>query len=322
MYLYHKDNETQNFPINLISKKNNQYSNYNNIFKPNNYIKYNENTNKSNNINTSINNKTNQFNNNHNINSNYIYNSINTHNSSNSHIIKNNFKIMDIKRKNQNSNHINNSNKSSNPINTFIINTLNVTEKEFLGKRISTSNPQKYSTYIKNKNYHNELNKLKKETDESQNIVKKQKKLIEKLEEDNQKLENEIKKIYNENKKIKQKIEINQENQEQLIMLVKIVQKSGINVEEMIDKWNEEVEMENNNSKIINKSNDSKNNESLTDSYNELNSNIDPSSFIPINIEKPQINKKVFNGIPKLNFEILKNNKRNNKKAKFRNNSK
>jgi arsenate reductase-like glutaredoxin family protein len=30
-------------------------------------------------------------------------------------------------------------------------------------------------------------------------------------------------------------------------MLVKIIQKSGIDVEELIDKWNNEVELENNN---------------------------------------------------------------------------
>ena len=141
--------------------------------------------------------------------------------------------------------------------------------------------------------------------------------------EDNQKLDNKIKNIQYENKKINQKIEAHQENQEQLIMLVKIIQKSGVDVEELIDKWNNEVELENNNNNNNNNNltDNSNNSESYTDSINELNSKIDPSSFIPINIEEPHINKKVFNGIPKLNFDILKNNKDNNKR-KFRNNSK
>ena len=140
--------------------------------------------------------------------------------------------------------------------------------------------------------------------------------------EDNQKLDNKIKNIQYENKKINQKIEAHQENQEQLIMLVKIIQKSGVDVEELIDKWNNEIDLENNNSISCNSNNNiTNNNESYTDSINELNSKIDPSSFIPINIEEPHINKKVFNGIPKLNFDILKNNKDNNKR-KFRNNSK
>jgi hypothetical protein len=120
-----------------------------------------------------------------------------------------------------------------------------------------------------------------------------------------------------ENKKISKKIEIHQENQEQLILLVKIIQKSGVDVEDLIDKWNNNVEMEN-----YNLTNTSNNNESYTDSMNELNGKIDPSSFIPINIEEPQINKKVFNGIPKLNFDIIKNGREGNKRPKFRNNSK
>ena len=103
------------------------------------------------------------------------------------------------------------------------------------------------------------------------------------------------------------------ENQEQLIMLIKIVQKSGVDVEALIDKWNNEVEnMEENET--------SENKESISDEINELNSKIDPSSFIPINIEEPHVNKKVFKGIPKLNFSNINNKKI--KKTKFKNNSK
>ena len=139
--------------------------------------------------------------------------------------------------------------------------------------------------------------------------------------EDNEKLENKIKSIENENNKISQKISSHEENQEQLIMLVKIIQKSGVDVEELIDKWNNEVEMENeeNDGGMQNYSN----NESYTDSINELNDKIDPSSFIPINIEEPRVNKKVFSGIPKLNFDAIKNNNnREGNRKKFRNNSK
>ena len=99
-----------------------------------------------------------------------------------------------------------------------------------------------------------------------------------------------------------------------------------MDVEQLIDKWNNEVEMENNN--ISNDSNMNMNmninndDESLTDSINELNSKIDPSSFIPINIEEPHINKEVMKGIPKLNFDIIKNGGNNSKKEKFRNHSK
>ena len=100
-------------------------------------------------------------------------------------------------------------------------------------------------------------------------------------------------------------------------MLVKIVQKSGVDVEKLIDKWNNEVDMENNTEKSENF-----NISSVSESINDLECQVDPASFIPINIEKPVVNKKVFNGIPKLNFEVFNNNEYGNKREKFRNNSK
>ena len=104
-------------------------------------------------------------------------------------------------------------------------------------------------------------------------------------------------------------------------MLVKIIQKSGVDVEKIIDKWNYDVEMENDEDEDLNYYNNNENNELSTDSINELNSKIDPSSFIPINIEEPHINKKI-KGIPKLNFDIIKNGGVNNKNRQFRNHSK
>jgi DNA repair ATPase RecN len=195
---------------------------------------------------------------------------------------------------------------------------LNLSEKVFLGCGLINSKHQKTAKKI-NKEQQKEINVIIKEKEECENIIKKQKKLIEKMVEDNQKLENKIKDMENENYQISQKIDAQKENQEQLILLVKIIQKSGVDIEELIDKWNDEVENE-----IANIESDSINTESIPDSTNELNSKIDPSSFIPINIEKPLINKKVFKGIPKLNFDIIRNRSRENneKKEKFINNSK
>ena len=52
-------------------------------------------------------------------------------------------------------------------------------------------------------------------------------------------------------------------------------------MEKLIDEWNNDVEMENNNeNEELNNYNDE--DELLTDSINESNSKIDPSSFIPI----------------------------------------
>ena len=326
MYLYRKKNDIHNFPFDLISRKNTQNSiyNINNIIKTNNHIKINGNNNVSKINNSSKNNNTTHFIKKHIINPKFTYNNINT-NKNNTHIIANNLKMADIIKNRYNYNNSNKNNKTSNLINdgTFFVHTLNANEKDYLGKRISVSNPQKALPRENNKDYKTEINALIKERDEKQNLVKKQKKLIEKIEEDNKKIEKEIKKIHDENNKIKQKIELSQDNQEQLIVLVKIIQKNGVNVEELIDKWNEEVDMENQKNNDNNSNNNSNNNnESFIESNNEVNSHIDSSSFIPITIEKPHVNKKVFNGIPKLNFDIIKRNHKNHKREKYRNKSK
>ena len=97
IYIYQKKNDSkkytnsigQHFPIDLLSKNNNQY---NNLLKSNNnnYIKYNGNNNISKNVNTSINKKNIKSSKNNNVNKgNYIYNSINFNNS---HIVKANNK--------------------------------------------------------------------------------------------------------------------------------------------------------------------------------------------------------------------------------------
>ena len=105
-----------------------------------------------------------------------------------------------------------------------------------------------------------------------------------------------------------------EDTQEQLITLVQIVLKSGINIENLIDQWNNEIENESSKSVEYEKDKNNLNNNdtSLTDSNYELNKKIDPSSFIPINIEKPQINKRVLIGIPKLNLNVIKNKDDNN----------
>ena len=211
--------------------------------------------------------------------------------------------------------------QGTNPVNTYIINTLNVSEKDFINTGLSSAKADKgYNN--SGKDLQNEINNLIKEKEESKNLIKKQKKLIEKFEEDNDNLENRINLIEHENKKIKAKIDTYTENQEQLIMLIKIVQKSGVDVEALIDKWNDEVENMNEENETSENNNNNNNNniESTSEEISELNGKIDPSSFIPINIEEPHVNKKVFKGIPKLNFSNI--NTKETKKGKFKNNSK
>ena len=110
----------------------------NNIFKNNNKV----NINKSQNYNYNKFSKTTK----NNINNSNINNYIN-----NSAFYTNNNK------KNKNSNLIN--------MNNYIINTLNVSEKNFLRSGISSAKPQKSVNKL-NKDYENEINKLIKEKEE------------------------------------------------------------------------------------------------------------------------------------------------------------
>ena len=334
MFLYNKKNNesthhinnkdiNSNFPIDLLNKHNSKYGKYYNNKNRNNVMNNNYLNNK--NINTSINNNNNKsiniskkpFNKSEaNKNNNFIYyNSKNKGKKAEASFANSNANNS-ISYNYSNASKINKMNKipqGTNPVNTYIINTLNVSEKDFINSGLSNAKPE--NVYDNSgKDLQNEISKLIKEKEENKNMIKKQKKLIEKFEEDNDNLENRINSIIHENKKIKAKIETYMENQEQLIMLIKIVQKSGVDVEALIDKWNNEVENMNEEKEI------SDYKESISDEINELNSKIDPSSFIPINIEEPHVNKKVFKGIPKLNFSNINN--KDNKKTKFKNNSK
>ena len=334
MYLYKKNNDSTlnnkdingNFPIDLLNKNNNnKYAKFYNKNKNNINNNMNNNfLNNNKNINTSINNNNNKsidiskkpFNKSGtNKNNNFIYYNSKNKAKKTAASFANSNANNSVSYNYSNASKINKINKmpqATNPVNTYIINTLNVSEKDFINSGLSNAKPE--NVYDNSGNdLQNEISKLIKEKEENKNMIKKQKKLIEKFEEDNDNLENRINSIIHENKKIKEKIETYMENQEQLIMLIKIVQKSGVDVEALIDKWNNEVEnMEENET--------SENKESISDEINELNSKIDPSSFIPINIEEPHINKKVFKGIPKLNFSNINN--KDIKKAKFKNNSK
>ena len=336
MYLYKKNNDSTinnkdingNFPIDLLNlnNNNNKYAKFYNKNKNNmnnnmnnNYINNNKNINTSinNNNNKSINISKKPFNKSEaNKNNNFIYYNSKNKGKKAAASFANSNANNSISYNYSNASKINKMNKipqGTNPVNTYIINTLNVSEKDFINSGLSNAKPE--NVYDNSgKDLQNEISKLIKEKEENKNMIKKQKKLIEKFEEDNDNLENRINSIIHENKKIKAKIETYMENQEQLIMLIKIVQKSGVDVEALIDKWNNEVENMHEENEV------SEYKESISDEINELNSKIDPSSFIPINIEEPHVNKKVFKGIPKLNFSNINN--KDNKKTKFKNNSK
>ena len=197
--------------------------------------------------------------------------------------------------------------------NNYIINTFNLSEKNYINNNTHTQKSLQ-------RNLTEEMSKFKKEKEELKVINEKHSKLIGKLIEDNKNLSDKINLISEENIKLKQKVKNYKENQEQLVMLIKIIQKNGVDIEELIDKWNNEVEEEVENDdkyeEITSKS-------LALDSMNELNGKIDCSSFIPIAMEEKKSEKKLkVTGIPKLNFDILKNNQQIKKNLDFKKNKK
>ena len=195
-----------------------------------------------------------------------------------------------------------NNSKTFKSINTnnYIINTLNLSEKKIIN---NTSLEPQNETVDFDSNY----KKLRKEKEELEKKVSAQKKLIKKLVEDNEKLDNRYTEVFEENTKLRNALAIYQDTQEQLIILVKLVQKNGVDVESIIDKWNNEVENEENNSEIILQNKDF----SYISDKDNIKDKID-HSFTPITINenKPENNNKVI--VPKLNFSNLNHRIQNN----------
>ena len=195
-----------------------------------------------------------------------------------------------------------NNSKTFKSINTnnYIINTLNLSEKKIINN--TSIEPQNETV-----DFDNNYKKLKKEKEELEKKVLAQKKLIQKLIQENEKLDNKFNEVYEENCKLRNTILSYKDTQEQLIILIKLVQKTGVDVEEIIDKWNNEVENENNNnSHIILQDKDL--------SYHDLKDNNKFDSFTPIiiNDSNNNNNKKKYNMVPKLNFSNLDKRIQNN----------
>ena len=191
-----------------------------------------------------------------------------------------------------------NNSKTFKSINTnnYIINTLNLSEKKIIN---NTSLEPQNETVDFDINY----KKLKKEKEELEKKISAQKKLIQKLIEDNEKLDNKFNEIYEDNIRLKNKLNGYKDTQDQLIMLIKLVQKTGVDVEGIIDKWNNEVENENNNSDNISQE---KEISSISEKQDYKDNKFDPS-FTPIVInenDKKDNSIKVSN-VPKLNFSNL-----------------
>ena len=158
--------------------------------------------------------------------------------------------------------------------NNYIINTLNVSEKNFANNSVK----------------------------ELSNKIKEQKTSIEKLIEKNKKLDEKFNEVSQENSNLKKKYGSLKENQEQLIMLIKIIQENGVDVDSLIDKWNNEVEMEERQA-AAKKGGEPDNTKSVDV---EMNKEHEKYEFLPITVENSKKSKSIIKGVPKLNFEAIK----------------
>lgn len=173
----------------------------------------------------------------------------------------------------------------------LLLNTLNLSSKNGFNMSIETSEPD----------LENKIKILQKEKEELTNKNKEQKKLISKLMNDNEEIEKNISQLNNYNKHLKDKIEQLKENQNQLVLLLKIIEKNGIDIEGIIDKWNEEVEKENE---------ESEEKDSITiNNIEQSDSRMDSALYVPITIDEGDKAENKINykkNIPKLNFALLK----------------
>ena len=227
------------------------------------------------------------------------------------------------KANNNNMNNMNNINNNNNnntktvkSINTnnYIINTLNLSEKKIINSSLEKQN--------ETMDLEINIKKIRKEKEELEKKASAQKKLIQKLIEDNEKIDNKYNEVYEDNIRLRNKLNSYKDTQEQLIMLIKLVQKTGVDVEGIIDKWNNEVENENNKEENLNENEiENKNKSTITDIQNNYDYKLD-SSFTPITIdENPKEKNEKIEIVPKLNFSNLHSRIRNIDNKQFNNNT-
>ena len=139
------------------------------------------------------------------------------------------------------------------------------------------------------------LMKVQREKEELLQKNKEQKKLISKLLSDNDKNERKLYQMREYNRELKLTIQDLKENESQLLLLIKIIGDKGIDIEEIIDKWNEEVK----------RSHEKESESSFLNNIDSTSNRINDSSFVPITIDEEKENKVKNSNVPKLNFNFL-----------------
>ena len=139
---------------------------------------------------------------------------------------------------------------------------------------------------------------------DDKNLKETKEKDIEKLMEKNKKLDDKFNEVNQENIVIKKKYSTLKENQEQLIMLIKIIQENGVDVDGLIDKWNNEIEAE---EKEGGGGGETDNTKSVDI---EMLKEHEKYEFLPITVDNSKKSRSIIKGVPKLNFDAIKKTKK------------
>ena len=82
-------------------------------------------------------------------------------------------------------------------------------------------------------------------------------------------------------------------------MLIKIIQENGVDVDGLIDKWNNEIENEE-------KENGGEESENTKSVDIEMIKEHQKYEFLPITVDNSKKSKSIIKGVPKLNFDAIK----------------
>ena len=177
-------------------------------------------------------------------------------------------------------------------------------------KRSGNSNKRVYQK-VNIKELENKLTQLEEDKEKLISKVKEQENTIHLLKKERDKLVLQLKEEYQLREKTDEKLDKLMESQNQLILVLKIIELKGVNIDEIIDQWNKDIEEEE--QKQLNKNSNTVNS-SYVDNDNESYSSIelDSAALIPINLTECEEMPKqsyTYSNIPKLDFDKLKRNK-------------
>lgn len=192
-------------------------------------------------------------------------------------------------------------------------NSINIRKKLIFSSSSNISNnisiPNK-SMIDQKFNYRNLMN-YKNEKSKLVNLIENQKIQIKNLKTKCNEYYMRLKSVEKENIILHKKINNYNNNQEQLILLIKIIQEYGVDIDKLIDKYNNSIY----NDSLNEKNSEKNNSEIISDSlsYIGIDSKSESNTFTPLtieNIEKSKISKIK---IPKLNFDIIKKKNQQNR---------